>query len=148
MDNLWHLINPNFKKEVSLRVVKETLADLLYIAIDQRYTMVSDNENATPQQRDYLRECLNCKDTFIDIIVGELTNGEEGKMYVTKAEFDKVVNAYFARPHNLRLYMMFKLQNRKTEMANVNSNDNMVMREESMRPLEGVSEHQEEIKVE
>ena len=34
MENLWHLINPNFKQRVSLRVIKETLADLLYIAVD------------------------------------------------------------------------------------------------------------------
>lgn len=34
MENLWHLINPNFKSKVSLRVLKATLEDLLYIAID------------------------------------------------------------------------------------------------------------------
>ena len=34
MDNLWHLINPNFKAKVSLRVLQATLDDLLYIAID------------------------------------------------------------------------------------------------------------------
>ena len=41
MENLWHLINPNFKPKVSLRVIRSTLEDLLYIAIDQRLTMIS-----------------------------------------------------------------------------------------------------------
>ena len=34
MENLWHLINPNFKARVSMRVIKSTLEDLLYVAID------------------------------------------------------------------------------------------------------------------
>ena len=34
MENLWHLINPNFKQEVSMRVIKRVLEDLLYISID------------------------------------------------------------------------------------------------------------------
>ena len=34
MDNLWHLINPNFKSKVSLEVIQSTLEDLLYISID------------------------------------------------------------------------------------------------------------------
>ena len=34
MENLWHLINPNFKPKVSMKVIRSTLEDLLYIAID------------------------------------------------------------------------------------------------------------------
>ena len=34
MENLWHLINPNFKVSVSMRVIRSTLEDLLYVAID------------------------------------------------------------------------------------------------------------------
>ena len=34
MDNLWHLINPNFKQTVPLEAVREVVKDLLYIAID------------------------------------------------------------------------------------------------------------------
>lgn len=34
MDNLWHLINPNFKAEVPIQAIRQTIADLLYIAID------------------------------------------------------------------------------------------------------------------
>jgi hypothetical protein len=34
MEYLWHLINPNFKKTVSMRVIEATLRDLLYISID------------------------------------------------------------------------------------------------------------------
>ena len=34
MDNLWHLINPNFKQTVSLDAIREAVSDLLYIAID------------------------------------------------------------------------------------------------------------------
>ena len=34
LENLWHLINPNFKAKVSIRVIRSTLEDLLYIAID------------------------------------------------------------------------------------------------------------------
>ena len=34
MENLWHLINPNFKQKVSMKTVKSVLEDLLYISID------------------------------------------------------------------------------------------------------------------
>jgi hypothetical protein len=34
MDNLWHLINPNFKSTVPIQAIRDTIADLLYIAID------------------------------------------------------------------------------------------------------------------
>ena len=40
MENLWHLINPNFKASVSMRVIRSTLEDLLYVAIDQRLKMI------------------------------------------------------------------------------------------------------------
>ena len=46
MDNLWHLINPNFKNKVSLRVIEATLRDLLYVSIDQRIPMVENDQNA------------------------------------------------------------------------------------------------------
>ena len=34
MENLWHLINPNFKQKVSMKTVRSVLEDLLYISID------------------------------------------------------------------------------------------------------------------
>ena len=34
MENLWHLINPNFKMQVSMRVIQSFLEDLLYVSID------------------------------------------------------------------------------------------------------------------
>ena len=34
MENLWHLINPNFRQKVSMRVIKNMLEDLLYVSID------------------------------------------------------------------------------------------------------------------
>ena len=44
MDNLWHLINPNFKQTVPLEAVREVVTDLLYIAIDQRLWMLDDDD--------------------------------------------------------------------------------------------------------
>ena len=46
MENLWHLINPNFKQKVSMRVILATLRDLLYISIDQRLHMLELDENS------------------------------------------------------------------------------------------------------
>ena len=47
MENLWHLINPNFKASVSMRVIRSTLEDLLYVAIDQRIKMLRDQPDAS-----------------------------------------------------------------------------------------------------
>ena len=47
MENLWHLINPNFKMKVSMRVIRNTLEDLLYIAIDQRLGMIMKDDAGT-----------------------------------------------------------------------------------------------------
>ena len=57
MENLWHLINPNFKARVSMRVVRSTLEDLLYVAIDPRLNMLRDAENLDREQFDFLKEC-------------------------------------------------------------------------------------------
>ena len=40
LENLWHLINPNFKTRVSLRILRTIIEDLLYISIDQRLKMI------------------------------------------------------------------------------------------------------------
>ena len=58
MENLWHLINPNFKAKVSLRVIREMLADLLYISIDQRLKMVNEDENSEKDVREYLEQLV------------------------------------------------------------------------------------------
>lgn len=50
MENLWHLINPNFKSKVSLRVLKATLEDLLYIAVDQRLKILNRDDDADVEQ--------------------------------------------------------------------------------------------------
>ena len=48
MENLWHLINPNFRTKVSIRVIRSTLEDLLYIAIDQRLEMLKRDTESDP----------------------------------------------------------------------------------------------------
>ena len=66
MENLWHLINPNFKTKVSMRVINNTLEDLLYVAIDQRLDMINKEEDHDPVQLAFLRECKSAKQFFID----------------------------------------------------------------------------------
>ena len=65
-ENLWHLINPNFKKTVSMRVVEQTLGDLLYLSIDQRLKIVETDEEAPPTEKSYLEQCLAAKEPFIE----------------------------------------------------------------------------------
>ena len=54
MDNLWHLINPNFKPRVSMRVIKSMLEDLLYLSIDQRLSFIARDLDTPKEQKDYL----------------------------------------------------------------------------------------------
>ena len=43
METLWHIINPNFKPKASMKVIKFTLEDLLYVAVDQRLHMIESD---------------------------------------------------------------------------------------------------------
>ena len=73
--------------------------------------MLYDDENSSKKARDYLVECENGKETFINIIIEELTGGEEGVTHITRGRFDAVIIPAFCRPSNLRLFMMHKIQN-------------------------------------
>ena len=88
MENLWHLINPNFKQKVSMNTVKSVLEDLLYISIDQRLKMLDHNqEETTTQVRIYLEQCESNKVNFINKICDECTDGDLGTTSITKAKF-------------------------------------------------------------
>ena len=71
-ENLWHLINPNFKKTVSMRVVEQTLRDLLYLSIDQRLNIVLNDDDAPENEKSYLEQCEASKESFIECILSEL----------------------------------------------------------------------------
>ena len=58
LDNLWHLINPNFKQKVSLRVIKNMLEDLLFVSIDQRLRFIELDIDVPSEQKDYLKKCM------------------------------------------------------------------------------------------
>lgn len=45
MENLWHLMNPNFKSSISLDTIMSTVEDLVYIAIDQRIKMLDEGKD-------------------------------------------------------------------------------------------------------
>ena len=110
MENLWHLINPNFKSKVSLRVLKATLEDLLYIAINQRIKQLSRDEDSDPELTRYLESCENAKDKFIERLMKDLSDGDPGTTHVTKGKFDQVFIPAFTRPSNLRQYLLHKTQ--------------------------------------
>ena len=84
MDNLWHLINPNFKGKVSLDVIQSTLEDLLYIAIDQRLNMLDEENEANTNLRIYLEQCEKFKADFVERIRDELQAGDEFLEHFTK----------------------------------------------------------------
>ena len=65
MTHLWHLINPNFKMDVSLDVIMSTIKDLLYLSIDQRLEMLGDDDELNSGQRIYLEECEKRKEAFL-----------------------------------------------------------------------------------
>ena len=72
IENLWHLINPNFRAKVSIRVIRSTLEDLLYIAIDQRLDMVMKDIESDPLQRAFLKDCRDAKEYFVERICQKL----------------------------------------------------------------------------
>ena len=102
MENLWHLINPNFKSRVSLRVINSTLEDLLYIAIDQRLGMVAEDETCDPLQATFLETVKAAKQSFIDLTLDELKEGDPNCNDITRGKFDRVFIPAFCRPSNLR----------------------------------------------
>mmetsp|Transcript_9688 Transcript_9688/g.11925 ORF Transcript_9688/g.11925 Transcript_9688/m.11925 type:complete len:237 (-) Transcript_9688:111-821(-) len=108
MENLWHLINPNFKSKVSLRVLKATLVDLLYIAVDQRLKILMREEDPDLEQRRYLEQCEDQKPLFIERLLAELKDGDAATTHVTRAKFDTVFIPAFTRPSNLRQYLLHK----------------------------------------
>ena len=87
MENLWHLINPNFKQKVSMTTVRSVLEDLLYVSIDQRLKMLEHNPDTTTQVRIYLEQCESSKAAFINKICEECTDGDPGTNSITKAKF-------------------------------------------------------------
>ena len=78
MDNLWHLINPNFKATVSLNAIREAIADLLYIAIDQRLNMLDEDDEGLSKMRQYLEQCEQGKQQFLDHVCETLQDGDRG----------------------------------------------------------------------
>ena len=88
MTNLWHLINPNFKQTVSLDVIKSTIEDLLYLAIDQRLLMLDEDDENTNGQRMYLEECEKRKEMFVKKICEELQDGDTSSKQITAAKFN------------------------------------------------------------
>lgn len=127
MENLWHLINPNFKSKVSLRVLKATLEDLLYIAIDQRLKQLAHDEDSDPEFRRYLEQCEGVKPAFIARLMQDLSDGDAGTTHVTKGKFDQVFIPAFTRPSNLRQYMLHKTS--QPEAASVD--EKVIMDEQS-----------------
>ena len=122
MDNLWHLMNPNFKKSVNMQVIEKTLKDLLYIAIDQRLKMLMDDENSTDAQRRYLEQCESMKSIFIAKVCNDLATdtNPEGSGHgsrVTYEQFKNVFNVGYARPVNLRALVLFKTKNAEMTLS-------------------------------
>ena len=101
------MINPNFKAKVSLRVIESTLRDLLYVSIDQRLYMVEHDVDSTVQQRRFLEQCLEKKEAFVQLVLAEL-RGAENDTHVDHAKFLQVITPVFARPCNLRQFVLYK----------------------------------------
>ena len=108
MENLWHLINPNFKSKVSLRVLKATLEDLLYIAVDQRLKILMRDDDCDIEQRRYLEQCEANKRTFVERTLHDLQDGDPATTHVTRAKFDQIFIPAFTRPSNLRQFLLHK----------------------------------------
>ena len=88
MENLWHLMNPNFKASVSLDTIIETIDDLVYIAIGQRLKMLDDDSEDATGQRVYLEQCEAATDDFFEKLRLELTDSDPDITEIKKAKFD------------------------------------------------------------
>ena len=102
LENLWHLINPNFKSKVSIRVIRSTLEDLLYIAIDQRLEMLRSDQECDPLQKAFLEDCHETKDYCIERTCAKLQENDESVTHVTRARFMEVIDSKYCRLSSLR----------------------------------------------
>lgn len=100
---LWRQVNPNFHDTVSIQLLKIILDDLLYIAIDQRLKMLIDSFGKnTKHLKDYLKNVLAAKPDFLNIVVDELSDGDQNKRHVTHSKFTEVITIDFCRIATLR----------------------------------------------
>ena len=59
MENLWHLVNPNFKEQIRIKVLMETIDDLLYVSINQRLSMLQERAETEDEQVEELNGAID-----------------------------------------------------------------------------------------
>ena len=103
IQELWFMINPQFKATVPRSTVQQMISDLLYISIDQRIKVLSNMEEHEEQKR-YLSQCESQKEMFLELIMQEF--GEYAQ--ISRTAFSLIITPPFTRTYSLRALMTQK----------------------------------------